>query len=142
MEKIDNCKNLQKNNSDEGWRACFLKSVKDIKTAMGAIVAAGSAYVWLERHPADEKVKAVALSAIQNGRLNVMDEKLWLYDTLDEVAVALNKSITYRMIYGVRGDTNTSATIMRRLNDAEYSILLPNVARNQNQLLLKIMTDK
>lgn len=121
-------------------RACLLNAMSKTKTTTGSIVLAGFASEWLKDHPLDEEVRASALLAIESGRNDLIDSKKRYYDKMAKVSDKANSSFFYKLFNGEQDGTAMLDKIIVLLNEAEFSVRLPEVAQRQNEWKSMVFT--
>lgn len=122
-------------------RTCLMDALVGVKTGTGALILSVEASKWLLKNPDDSAVREAAITSIQKGRDELVAKK-HQYDSLEKVALAHDRSILLRLVNGPYGGPSTFRDSAERLNKAEYSVLMPEVALKQNKWLLEAATSK
>lgn len=95
LKLIEKCKTLadsQNNNLDTNVRSCFISLMVNTKTSTTTAKAVIAASKWLNNHSDDIEFKTAAISAVNQARKYLLEEKNRYYDKLEAIAAASNKS--------------------------------------------------
>ncbi len=122
-------------------RTCLMDALVEVKTATGALILAVEASKWLLKNPDDSAVRSAAITSIQKGRAELV-AKRHQYDSLEKVALAHDRSILLRLVNGPYSGPSPFRESAERLNKAEYSILIPEVAFKQHKWFLEAVSNK
>lgn len=114
-------------------RACFLDAMPKTRTATGALISSAFAESWLRHRPDDEEFRAAALTAIANGRENLLKSKAQWYDLQDKLAEAHDRSVMLMLRDGAQSNRSAFDDMSERLNQAEFAVLRPDVSAAQAQ---------
>ena len=147
INRFSACSNMRKENPGTkdfeyppDWRICLLNAMPKTKTAMGALGFSMATSNWLTKHPGDEEMRTAALATIAHGRDELVREKPWRYDSLEELAEAHDRSIIFRLRDGRQYTTSLFSFLADKLDQAELAVMLPDVARKQEQWRRKELT--
>lgn len=114
--------------------ACLVSALPKIRTWEVALSASVAVSSWLLLHPDDEQLRNAALVALDNGRSTLAKEKPKM-DLLQTIAEAKDNSIILRLTSGKRAGPDLFVLAVERLNQAEYSVRLPDVAQSHREFL-------
>lgn len=116
-------------------RGCLVDAMSQSQTMVGAISFSVVSSSWLEKKPDDAEIRSLALNAIAKARSEMIASKSWHYDSLEKLAKAHDQSIFLKLRDGRMNTSNQFINDAERLDRAEYSVLLPDVTRKQEQWL-------
>lgn len=112
-------------------RTCAINAMLKSKTAMGGLVSGYAALNWLRKNPHDSEIRAAALTAIANARIDLRASKEMEYDSFQNVARANDQSFFLRLIRGRQDTTSMFERTADDLDLVEYQVMLPEVSRAQ-----------
>lgn len=113
-------------------RSCLLDSMPRNKTAFGGFLFGSAASIWLTSHPDDNEIRDAALVSIENGRRELASSAGFL-EAARKTVDAHDGSVILRLLEGrSRGfGRDMFSAAADRLDDAEYSVRLPDVHNRQ-----------
>lgn len=132
LDQIFSCHDLLET-SEAKARTCFLDAMPRTKTAMGALAFSDFASVWLMKHPKDEDFRSAALASINQGRTELITERAWRFDPVDQLEEARDRSVVLRLVGEPRSTTTLFNFMSDKLDQAEFGVMLPDVAQKQRQ---------
>lgn len=118
------------------WRTCVMEGMPKATTFVGAISFGASAIAWLDENPHDEEVRTAAVSLVDRAREDVLKTKP-KYDLMERAAEAHDQSVLLRMRDGRENTGSLYVKLLEKLNDLEYSIMLPAVFHKQEQFMAR-----
>lgn len=146
LERLAICNNSRHENARTGeieWadsaRDCWLKAMNQNKTTMGALAYGSFATMWLAKHPSDADIQAAAVAAIAAGRAELADSKKLYYEPQQRLLDAHDTSFLMRLLEGRAAKPDVMLHYAEKLNKAEFEVLLPSVAAQQRQWVLRAL---
>jgi hypothetical protein len=135
VDRVFACSNhdTQEFEFTDSSRSCLLDALSKTTTMFGARVGAQRASMWLFKFPGDEEVRRSALTAIAHGRAAMLATKSWGYDSFAKLAEAHDSSVFLRLCDGRSGPSNLFDKDADMLDETEYTVMMPDLARKQSE---------
>jgi len=120
-------------------RDCLIAAAGKAETEIGALLISAASTGWLVQHPDDSAVRAGALLAIERGRAALIGQAAYSR-ALKKVAEAHDRSVLLSFRDGKQDGWSKFGEMADRLDKAQYEVMLPDVARAQQEWRVKAVS--